>query len=132
MALLDALGARLATDAVGVVGTTIFLGYMPDTPDACVAVFEGKGNGPEQMFGSSIFSIDRPSVRVMCRAARNDYPAARALAVAARASLGAIRDETISGVNLMCVMSTSEPYPMRIDGKERSMFGVDFVAWVKP
>lgn len=132
MALLDALGARLATNGVGVVGTTIFLGYMPDTPDVCVAVFEGKGNGPEHVFGASVVSIERPRIRVLVRAGKNDYPTARAAAVAARASLGVIRNETISGVGFLTVTATSELYPLRIDDKERSMFGIDFVAWVTP
>lgn len=132
MALLDALGARLQTDLVGTVGTTIFLSFMPPTPDAVVVIYEGRGNGPEMTFGHGVIAVERPSVRIIARAARNDYPAARTLMLAVRASLGAIRNEAISGVNFLCVTPTSDPYPLRLDDKERAQMGLDFVSWLNP
>lgn len=132
MALLDALGARLVADGVGTLGTTIFLSFMPPTPDAVVVIYEGRGNGPEQTFGASVVAVERPAVRIIARAARNDYVAARTLMESVRASLGDIRGETISGVNFQCVIATSDPYPMRLDDKERAQMGLDFVAWVNP
>lgn len=132
MALLDALGAQLATDGLGTLATTIFLGYMPDTPDSCIAVYESRGNGPEHVFGASVVSIERPQIRVLARAARNDYPTARSTIVSVRASLGAIRNQTISSVAFLCVEATSEPYPLMTDDRERSIFGMNFVAWVNP
>lgn len=130
MALLDALAAQLVADGVGTLGTTIFLGYMPPTPDAVVVIYEGRGNGPDHVFGSSVSGIDRPQVRVLARAGRNDYPAARAKIVAVRSSLGSIQNETVSGVAFLSVQATSDYYPVRLDDKERAMFGLDFVAWV--
>jgi hypothetical protein len=132
MALLDALGTQLQTDGVGTLATSIFLGYLPDGPDTCVAVYEDRGNGPEQIFGASVASIERPAIRVVARAPRNDYPAARTKILAVRASLGAIRDTTISGVSFLCVVPNSDPYPMGLDGDERAMFGLDLQAWVLP
>lgn len=132
MALLDALGEKLATDGVGVVGTSIFLSYMPDSPDSVVVIFEARGSGPQHTFGAGVLAFERPAIRVLCRAGRNDYPASRALALLVRASLGSIRKEVISGVNFMCVEPSSEPYPVRMDDKERSMFGIDFVSWINP
>lgn len=132
MALLDALGAKLQTDGVGTLATNIFLGYLRDNPDVAVGVFEDRGNGAEQVFGSSAVAIEQPSIRVVARAARNDYPAARAKILAVRSSLGAIRDVTLSGVNFMCVIATSDPYPMGLDEHERAMFGLDLQAWVLP
>lgn len=132
MALLDALGARLQTDGVGTLGTTIFLGYMPPTPDALVVIYEGRGNGPEHTFGNSVLAVERPLIRIIARGARNDYPAARTLMESARNSLGDIRNETVSGVNFMCVTPTSDPYPLRLDDKERALMALDFVAWLRP
>lgn len=132
MALLDALGNRLQTDGVGTLGTTIFLGFLPPSPDAVVVIYEGRGNGPEHTFGAGILAIERPLIRLIARAARNDYPAARTLMESARASLGDIRNETISSVNFLCVTPTSDPYPLRLDDKERAQMGLDFVAWLRP
>lgn len=132
MALLDALGTRLQTDAVGTLGTNIFLGYLPDGPDTAVAVYEDKGFGADFVFGASVSSIDRPLVRVIARAPRNDYPAARNKILAVRSSLGAIRDESISGVSFLCVITSTDPYPMALDGDERAMFGLDLNVWLAP
>jgi hypothetical protein len=132
MALLDALGARLVADGVGTLATDIFLSYIPTSPDTVVGIYEDRGNGAEQVFGASVASIERPAVRIVARAPRNDYPAARTKLLAVRASLGAIRDETISGVSFMCVMVNSDPYPMGQDEHERPMFGLDLQVWVRP
>jgi len=132
MALLDALGARLQTDGVGTLGTTIFLGFMPPTPDAIVVIYEGRGNGPELTFGTGVVALERPSVRALARGARNDYPTTRTLIDSVRASLGAIREETISGIKFMCVTPTSDPYPLRLDDKERTQIGLDLVVWLRP
>ncbi len=132
MAVLDALAARLVADNIGVLGTTIFLGFQPPTPDAVVVIYEGRGNGPELTFGTGVLAVERPSIRVLARGARNDYPTTRALILSVRTSLGAIRDETISGTSFMCVTPTSDPYPLRLDDKERAQLGLDFVVWLRP
>jgi len=38
--MLMEIGAYLATKSIGTVGTDIFLGWMPDQPDNCIALFE--------------------------------------------------------------------------------------------
>jgi hypothetical protein len=130
MALLDALGAHLQTSGVGTLATDIFLGVMPDSPDACILIVEDNGVGPMQTFGASVYSVERPRIRVFCRAARNDYPAARTKAVAVRAALGAIRNQTISGTAFLSVMPTSEFYPVGRDGDDRPVVAIDFTGWV--
>lgn len=130
MAILDALGAYLQTQGQGTLATDIFLARMPDTPDACVTLYENQGVGPNHTFGASVKAIDHQRVRVYCRAARNDYPAARTKAEAVRAVLGAIRDTTLSGVSIMTVLSTSELYPLQRDGDDRAIIGCDFTVWL--
>ena len=130
MALLDALGAHLQTSGVGTLATDIFLGVMPDSPDACILIVEDNGVGPVHTFGTATYSVERPRIRVFCRAARNDYPAARTKAVAVRAALGAIRNQTISGTDFLSVMPTSDFYPVGRDGDDRPVIGMDFSGWV--
>lgn len=130
MAILDALGAHLAANGQGTLATDIFLARMPDTPDACVALYENQGVGPDYTFGASVRAIDHQRVRVYCRAARNDYPTARAKAEAVRAILGAIRSTTLSSVVIMTVLSTSELYPLARDGDDRAIIGCDYTVWL--
>lgn len=130
MAILDALGAYLQTQGQGTLATDIFLARMPDTPDACVTLYENQGVGPDHTFGASVKAIDHQRVRVYCRASRNDYPTARAKAEAVRAVLGAIRNTSLSGVSIMTVLSTSELYPLQRDGDDRAIIGCDFTVWL--
>lgn len=132
MAVLDALGQKLVTDGLGTLATTIFLSYLPDSPDVAVAIYEDRGNGADQVFGLGVVSIERPTIRVVARGARDDYPGARATLMNVRESIGSIRDVTIAGVKFMCVIAESDPYPMGRDEKERPMFGLDFQAWITP
>ena len=130
MAILDVLGTQLQTAGIGTLGTNLMLGRLPDDPDVCVALFESAGMNPSHVMGSSIYGVDRPRLRVMCRAARLDYPAARTKAETVRASLGAIRDLTVSGIKIMAVLSTSELYPVRFDPDDRPVIGCDFTVWI--
>jgi hypothetical protein len=130
MAILDALGTYLASQGQGTLATDIFLARAPDTPDACVTLYESAGSGPDHTFGAGVYAIDHQRIRVICRAARNDYPAARTKAVAVRAILGAVRDTTLSGVVILTILATSEVYPLSRDGDDRALIGCDYTVWL--
>jgi hypothetical protein len=130
MAILDALGTYLASQGQGTLATDIFLARAPDTPDACVTLYESAGSGPDHTFGAGVYAIDHQRIRVVCRAARNDYPAARSKAVAVRAILGAVRDTTLSGVVILTILATSEVYPLSRDGDDRALIGCDYTVWL--
>ena len=130
MAILDALGTYLASQGQGTLATNIFLARAPDTPDACVTLYESAGSGPDHTFGAGVYAIDHQRIRVVCRAARNDYPAARDKAVAVRAVLGAVRNTTLSGVVILTILATSEVYPLSRDGDDRALIGCDYTVWL--
>jgi len=130
MAILDALGTYLASQGQGTLATNIFLARAPDTPDACVTLYESAGSGPDHTFGAGVYAIDHQRIRVVCRAARNDYPAARDKAVAIRAVLGAVRGTTLSGVVILTILATSEVYPLSRDGDDRALIGCDYTVWL--
>ena len=44
--ILEALADKLTTASVATVGTNLFLGMMPDSPDLCVALYEYAGAPP--------------------------------------------------------------------------------------
>ena len=82
------------------------------------------------LFRSSVKAIDHQRIKVYCRAAMNDYPAARTKAENVRAVLGAIRNTTLSGITILCVLSTSELYPLQRDNDDRVLVGCDFTVWL--
>jgi hypothetical protein len=68
--LLDEIGGFLQTNNVGTLGSTLFLGLMPDQPDDCVSLFEYAGNPPDLHWNG-----EYPSLQV--RARSKDYISAR-------------------------------------------------------
>lgn len=120
--MLEALAARLQSDGVATAGTDLFIGMMPNSPDECVAIYEYAGESPLEVMVDNDATLERPSVQVMTRAGRNDYPTARALMVQVRDSLTAITDETISGVRFLRVHHLSAINGLGVDENERARF----------
>ena len=78
--VLEAVGTIIDTNSATLtLGTNLFLGKMPESPDLCVAVYEYAGTQPLATFGATAIEVDRPSVQVVVRVAKEDYPAARNL-----------------------------------------------------
>lgn len=130
--ILESVGDYLASQGQGTLGTNLFLAVMPETPDACVAVYENAGSRPSFTMGSAPWAIDRPVIQVICRGARSDYPAARDKAETIRALLGAITDQTLSGINVMRIESQGSIVPMGEDENQRPMVSVNFECMVRP
>lgn len=130
MALLDAVGSILQTGGVGTLATNLFLSQMGDSPDACVVVLENQGGTPDYTFGSSVTQVDRPRIRVVARAAANDYVSAKTKIEAVRTVLGAVRNQTLEGVTIMCVLDTTGSYPLAFDDEDRPLLGCDFAVWL--
>ena len=130
MALLDAMGARLVASSVGTLGTNIFLAQLQDTPDAAVVVMELSGGEPLYVFGTSVSAVQRSKVKVVCRAAKNDYPAGKTLAEACRTSIGSMRNVTGNSVTVLSALDATGVYPLSYDGLERPLLACDFaVTW---
>ncbi len=68
--MLTEIGAYLATQDIGTVGTDIFLGLMPDQPDNCIALFEYAGSPPDLHWNG-----EYPGLQVRVR--NTSYAAAR-------------------------------------------------------
>lgn len=131
MTVLEPLAARLTSASVATTAVNLFLGIMPDTPDACVALFEYAGEAPLEVMQSNTATLEQPSIQVMTRGARNDYPAALALIESVRDTLTAITDETISGVRFLRVHNLSSVNALGTDDKDRPEFSLALRAVVE-
>lgn len=120
--MLEQLADQLATDGVGTVGTNIYIGLMPTSPDLCLALYEYSGDPPLEAFQDGGASLDQPSVQVMARAGRNDYPSARTLMLNARNSLTAVTNVTIGSVRFLRVRDISAINALGGDEKDRPRF----------
>jgi hypothetical protein len=129
--MLEALAARLQSASVAVAGTNLFIGMMPNSPDACLALYEYSGAAPLEVMVDNDATLERPSVQVMSRAGRNDYPTARALIEQARDALTEISNETISGVRFLRVHHLSSINALGVDDNERPRFTLSLQAVVE-
>lgn len=120
--ILEALADKLQAASVVVTGVDCFIGLMPNSPDDCVALYEYAGSAPMEVMRDNDATLERPSVQVLVRSSRNDYPTARAKIESIRDVLTDITDETISGVRFLRVSALSSINSVGTDDNERPMF----------
>ena len=76
-------------------------------------------------------TLERPSVQVLVRAGRNDYPTARNLINNIRNTLTDITDETISGVTFLRINQNSSINAVGTDDNDRVIFTLSLTAVVE-
>lgn len=129
--ILESVGDYLVAQGQGTLGTNLFLAVMPESPDALVAVYETSGSAPQETMGAAAWAIDQPSLQVICRAARGDYPGARDKAVTIRGILAAVVETTLSGIHVMRISSQGSVLPMGEDENGRPMVSINFQCQVR-
>ena len=129
--ILESVGDYLVTNSLGTLGTDLFLGTLPESPDACVAVYENSGTPPSFTMGTGGIVIDYPMLQVICRAGREDYPTARDKAESIRNLLASVLESTISGVHIMRIEPMGSVNPLGVDPKYRPLVSVNFRCLVR-
>ena len=85
--LLSEIAAYLALQpGLGAVGAYIRVGFMPDTPNSLLTVYEYGGAPPEGGLGVTGIQYEWPGVQIVCRGEPNDYAGPRAKIEIGRAS----------------------------------------------
>ncbi len=124
MSFLEDLAIQLATAGVGVypgtsVTRTIYVGEMPDTPDACIALYARPGRPWE-----TYTDIHYPEMHVEVRAAT--YSAAQTKILAVASALHGQHDTTFSGTKYLKIRALGEPVKLETDGRNRTIFYQNF------
>ena len=130
--ILEAVGDYVQAQGQGTLGVNLFLGMMPETPDACVCIYESQGLAPMMTMGAAAFAVEQPGLQVIARGARGDYPGARDKAKAVRALLAAVTETTLSGVHVMRISADGSMLPMGEDQNGRPMVSTNFSCAVRP
>lgn len=124
--LLDAQVVGLTFAATGQVGGNVFVGWMPDAPDRCVAVMPG---APLPQL--SKLPTDQPTIQLIVRDAVGKYRAAHDLAEACRSAIDCLpaqvlADGTPDEVQIIgATADQSGPIDMGRDQKDRPEFSVN-------
>jgi hypothetical protein len=124
--ILDAVGSVLETAGVGTLGTSIFLSRSPDTPDACVVVYESGAGYPIYTHGTTGSALLVTNVQVIARAGREDYQAARTKITAVITAMEAVSNTVASGVTLLRAEQLNRPLPMGYDDNDRPEIAMNF------
>lgn len=124
--ILDALGTVLQDAAVGTKGTNLFLSRRPETPDACVTVYESGAGIPIYTHGTTGAALYQTNVQVVARAAREDYPAARTKITSVVTAFEAIADSTKDGIRLLRIEQLGRPNPLGYDENDRPLIAMNF------
>lgn len=122
--MLESLADRLQSASVATIATDLFIGLMPNDPDTCVALYEYAGSPPMEVLVDNTATLERPSVQVMTRAGRNDYPTAKTLIENVRDTLTDITDDTISGMRFLRVNQISSINALGVDENDRPRFSL--------
>ena len=129
--ILESIGDYLVTNSHGALGTSLFLGTLPESPDACVAVYENSGSSPAFTMGAGGIRIDYPMIQIICRAGREDYPTARDKADTIRILLASVVETSISGVHIMRIEPMGSVNQLGVDPKYRPLISVNFRCLVR-
>jgi len=130
MGVLDDVGTFMAanvSDTTLTLGTNLFLGRLPDTPDTCVAIYETAGESPIDVFGAdSAPPIENAGV--MCHTRAAAYSDCQSLAVDIMKTLSKVINETLTSTYYYKVEPEQSPFGLERDEQERMVFSCNFTA----
>lgn len=105
-------------------GTNLFIGRLPDSPDTCVVLYEYGGSAPDSLMGTGLPAIQNPAVQVVVRSA--SYAAAETLATTCWTTLEGIVNQTLTATLYYRVSAIQSPFPLERDSQDRIVFVQNF------
>jgi hypothetical protein len=109
--MLQDIAEYLEDHAIGTAGTSIFVGYMPDAPAVCIALYEYAGKEPYRTHDGT--KIYRPGLQVVARGAVNgEFSAVRSVLQSIEDHLDGLVNTTIEGTFYKSIFSTQSIAPM--------------------
>lgn len=130
--LLDDLMAYLATQSIGTAATDLFAGRRPESPDACVALFEYPGMSTEHVMEGVGLAYERPRLQVQCRGVSGDYQTPRQKAQDVMNALESVINETLGSAFYLRIMAQQTPFEMDRDANERVIIACNYQVWKRP
>lgn len=124
--LLDEIGAYLETEHSGVVvvGTNMFLGYLPGEPDSCSALLDYEGQELLASQNDDGAETEQPMLQLIVR--ESTYLAAATLCRTLTKTLLRIKNQTIGSTFYQRIKANQSPFQLDRDGNDRVMFAVNF------
>lgn len=115
--MIQDIAEYLEDHSIGTVGTDMFVGYMPDAPAACIALYEYAGRPPDRAHDGN--KVTRPGLQVVVRGAVNgEFSTIRAILQNIEDHLDGLVNATIEGTFYRSIYATQSIAPL---GRENLM-----------
>jgi hypothetical protein len=102
-------------------GDDLHIGQMPESPDACVCIYD-TGGYPAELD----YMYERPTFQVRVRGAKGGYRAAQVLAQAIRDTLHGVHNLTLNAARYILIAIESDVGSIGADELHRPNFTVNF------
>jgi hypothetical protein len=111
----------LVNAGIGTFGTDLFVSKEPESPNACVTVYDTGGFDAE-----AAYTYDRPTVQVRVRGDKQDYSDAFTKAQSVRDELHGKYNETINGTRYVGIWIQGDIFTLGYDANDRPILAVNF------
>ena len=118
--LLDDIASYLQQQGI----SGVYKGFMPDTPDNLVALFEYAGEPIELVMGADDPVLERPGLQVRVR--DKSYPAGRAKIGQIVDFLHGLSEVVVNGTRYLLIRANQSPESLGLDANNRSEFVCNF------
>ncbi len=106
-------------------GTNLYMGRLPDSPDASVAIYPTSGLPPMETLSHAGVALERPGFQIAVR--DRAYATARSRAEAIYKLLQ-LSNQDLSGTRYQRVMPLSSPFILTRDLNDRTIIACNFIA----
>lgn len=122
--LLDDIATYLASKGIGTVGVDLRKGFMPDSPDNLVVLFEYAGEPTEMTMGDGDSTLERPGLQVRVR--NKSYPDGRAKIQSVADTLHGLAETVLGGKRYLLIRANQSPESIGQDANGRNEWVINF------
>lgn len=126
MGLIDDIAQDIHNQGIAVLGQNLFIGYMPQTPDTCIAVFETGGLKP-----SIDLPLSDPTFQVLIRA--STYLSGRTLLNSIRMRYHQFYNGMLvpNGTYFYSIVVQGEGAQLPQDANQLELFSINFLCKIR-
>ena len=117
--LMRDIAQILQNNGIGVLGTDIFLGQLPVSPDNCMALFEYAGEPPDLHS-----NVEYPGLQVLVRS--GNYESGRSKIEQIRSVLHGLNEITVDNHRYLLIRANQSPEFLERDENNRAVFVCNF------
>jgi hypothetical protein len=125
MSLIDDVADYLEDNGIGVVASSLFVSYLPESPDTCYAIFDTGGFAPD----GEIVGMSNPTFQITVRDV--SFGSGRNKLEAVKDCLHALRNTQVGDTYFWYILALQEGGHIGRDENGRDEFSINFRAKIR-